>query len=165
MQVDFLQIVAHDAFRYGGLNSSAGEVYWRLLLDGPLTAREISDRTGVSRPSVFRGLARMSRLVDEATGEMFNLVKKDGKQWRAFPDIDLEQVARIVGTAGKRERQKKQHEEERRKWRKYLGAIRERKNNVKNACFPPCGCQPKDSRQSCEEHEVLDRGGDRKQLF
>ena len=45
-RIDFLQIIGHDAFRYGGgLNKSGAEVYWNLL-NGPKTAMELIDCTG-----------------------------------------------------------------------------------------------------------------------
>jgi hypothetical protein len=112
------QTLSMDVFRKGarkqGLGPSAREVYAELLDSGPLTVIELAERTGRSRRTVKRTLQRMSRItVDSLTGEIIQVVEKEGEKWHAL-EVDLETVARDVGTFGVGEKQKRQHERERR---------------------------------------------------
>lgn len=110
--MDYLSVAAHDAFRNGGLGKSAAEVYWFLCTYGPMTDRELSDRTGRSLRTVQRVLSIMSRMADTVTGEFISLVELDGQQWRGN-NVDLNHVAMIVGTAGTAKQQRAQHKRER----------------------------------------------------
>lgn len=103
---------AHDAFRYRGLGKTAAELY-AVLRDKPMTAGELAAATGRNLRTVFRNLARLARVVDIDTGEVFKLAEPgDGDTWRAV-DTDLAAVARAVGTAGVGERQRAKHAAER----------------------------------------------------
>jgi hypothetical protein len=110
----------HDAFRSRYLGKTAAEI-WALLQAGPLTAEEIAERTGRHFKTVKRNLARMRRIVDTVTGEVIaEMVTPDGDKWQACADVDLDDLAKFFGTAGKAERQKRQHAEERRIHRQSL---------------------------------------------
>jgi hypothetical protein len=108
MSNQYLEVVSHDAFRYGGgLNKSAGEVYFKLL-QGPMSAKELAACTGRNLRTVFRALDHMSRLVDAITGELVSMVYSDDGIWRAL-EVDLDHVAQIVGTSGKAKKQQEQY--------------------------------------------------------
>jgi hypothetical protein len=110
----------HDAFRGRYLGKSAAEI-WDLLQAGPLTAEEISERTGRHLKTVKRNLARMRRVVDTVTGEVIaEMVGLDGDKWHACADVDLDALAKFFCTAGKAARQKAQHARERREHRRKL---------------------------------------------
>lgn len=106
----------HDAFRYRGLGKSAAEL-WALLKNAPMTAGELAERSGRTVRTVYRNLAKLARIVDAHTGEVFRLVERgDGDTWRAL-DADFDAIAQAVGTAGVGERQRAKHERERAGWR------------------------------------------------
>lgn len=101
-----------DAFEYMGLGKSALLV-WQYLRQSPgMTRAELVRATGKSRDTVRRALARMSCLVDEASGEVLRLVEPDGERWHAL-EPELETVARVVGTAGAGQRRKDKHAKDR----------------------------------------------------
>jgi len=113
---DSLPPSAHDAFRFRGLGKTAAELL-ALLRERPMTATELSERSGRNVRTVYRNLARMGRIVDPITAEVFRLVEPgDGDTWKAL-DADLDAIARTIGTAGAGERQKAKHERERAGWR------------------------------------------------
>jgi predicted transcriptional regulator len=94
-----------DAFRRSGLGHSAFEVI-KALESGPLKAKEIVHRTGRHVQTVRKALLRLGR---------FGFVEKMNGRWRGKPlsGVDLEELARIVGTAGARKKQKERHRAER----------------------------------------------------
>jgi hypothetical protein len=94
-----------DAFRRGGLGHSAFEVI-KALESGQLKAKEIAQRTGRHVQTVRKALLRLGR---------FGCVEEVGGRWRGRPlsEINLEELARIVGTAGARKKQKERHRGER----------------------------------------------------
>jgi hypothetical protein len=118
-----LRQTQHDAFRARGLGKSAGEVWGALQQGGayvPLrgcTIAELAGRTGRHEDTVTRALERMAHIVDGATDEVVSMVERDGSKWRACNEVDLDAIARMVGTHGASERQRKQHAEERAKRR------------------------------------------------
>jgi len=121
---DYLEILRHDAFRYGGgLNKSAAEVYW-WLMQTPMTASSLIRKTGRSRTTVFRCLQRMSSVVDSRTGEIIAMVVNEKELWRLVPDIDLDRIALFVGTAGIGKRKQEQYRREQVDHRKSLLAGR-----------------------------------------
>ena len=123
-----LKLLGHDAFRFGGgLNKSAAEVYWTLLQES-LPAKEIINRTGRSRRTVFRALERMSNIIDFGTGEILHMVEKDGSCWRVV-ETDLNKIALLVGTAGKSRKQIEKHNSERQSHRRYLRFLKNHKAN------------------------------------
>jgi len=70
----------------------------------------------------------MARIVDAVTGEEVSLVVSEGKKWRAVLGVDLDHVARLLGTAGKGKREQERHAEERRRHRRALALGRHREN-------------------------------------
>jgi hypothetical protein len=60
----------------------------------------------------------MSEIIDPHTGEVIEMVSElEGGVWQAH-EVDLNQVARLVGTAGTAQRQRKMHEVERQQHRR-----------------------------------------------
>lgn len=103
-------LAAHDAFRWAGLGKASGEVYGTLLQTGVLTPSAIADATGRGERTVVRALARMIE---------FKMVEKVADGWRAVV-VDLDDVARELGTAGTLARQKFLHKLAREGWKDYL---------------------------------------------
>ena len=80
-EIRLIDIVSHDAFRFGGgLNKSGAIVYWHLCIE-PMNAKGLITKTGMSRRTVFRALRRMSKIVDIKTGEIIQMVTKVDKKW------------------------------------------------------------------------------------
>ena len=94
-----------DAFRQGGLGRSALEVL-RGLESGSLKAKELAQRTGRHVQTVRKALLRLRR---------FGCAEKVCGRWNGKPlsEINLEELARIVGTSGARKKQKERHRGER----------------------------------------------------
>lgn len=94
-----------DAFRQGGLGRSAFEVLYGLE-SGSLKAKELAQRTGRHVQTVRKALVRLRR---------FGCAAKMCGRWNGKPlsEINLEELARIVGTAGARKKQKERHRGER----------------------------------------------------
>jgi len=123
-------VMQHDAFRargYGqtfkasGLGKSSGMVFDELRRSEPLTVKELTERTGRARQTVWRVLSRMARVVDDSTGEILAMVEQDdGGKWRARDDVDLDRIAKALGTFGGNAEQKRRHAEERRAHRESL---------------------------------------------
>jgi len=111
--------LSHDAFRYGGLGKSAGEVY-AALQTSPASIDELAKVTGRHTKTITRAVDRMSKLADPLTGEYLPMVASDdGEIYHSLP-VDLDRIAHAVGTAGKGERQRKEHAKERRLHRRSL---------------------------------------------
>ena len=103
----------HDVFRYGGLGKSAGEIY-AVLQVNPATVDELARYTGRHVKTIERVLERLARLADPMTGEYFPMVTiNEEKKYSLLPS-DLNQIARMIGTSGKGEKQKHKHEKDRR---------------------------------------------------
>ncbi len=109
----------HDAFRTRN-GKTRREVWGALQNDEALTIAELAERALCHRDTIARALSRMAHIVDMATGEVISMVECDGDKWRAVSDVDLDAIARALGTAGASEKQKRQHAEERQKHRKKL---------------------------------------------
>lgn len=110
---DYLKILSHDAFRYGGgLNKSSAEVFWQLTQES-LTALQLIERTGRGKSTVFRSLKRMSKIEDTRTGEVITLVENLDGVWSAVSSVNLNRVALILGTAGIGKRKHQQYRRER----------------------------------------------------
>ncbi len=105
--------VAHDLFRRAGLGKVAFAV-WNVLQTENLTAKEIIAKTGRGGSAVNRALERMFRL------QMLGVdLSERGNVWRALENVDLDAIARELGTLGMGARQRKEHERQRaarRKW-------------------------------------------------
>jgi Bifunctional DNA primase/polymerase, N-terminal len=127
----------HDAFRargHGGtfkargLGKAAAMIFEELGKSDPLTVGEISERTGRHLSTVWRVLRRMSCIVDRDTGEILVMVSQvDSGKWRACDDVDLDRIAKALGTFGGNEWQRHKHERERAQHRERLkeGAARQ----------------------------------------
>lgn len=103
----------HDVFRYGGLGKSAGEIYAALQAK-PASAKELAEITGRSSKTIKRVLERMQKIVNRQTGEYLPMVTlNEDKKYYLLPS-DLTQIARVIGTFGKGEKQKLEHEKDRR---------------------------------------------------
>lgn len=64
---------------------------------------------------MFRALERMTNIVDFRTGEIINMVEKEGSLWHAR-EVDLDYIALLVGTAGIRRKQIEKHISQRRRF-------------------------------------------------
>jgi hypothetical protein len=103
--------MSHDVFRWSGLYKSAGEV-WCALQQKRATVEELANQTGRNEKTVIRALERMTGIIDSVKGEIVDMVEFDGKYWHAI-DVDLDLVAKLIGTSGDGQRQKEKHERER----------------------------------------------------
>lgn len=98
---------AHDVFRYSGLGKTAAAV-WDILKADTLTAREIIEKTGRGRLAVNRALERMFQL------QMIGMdLTEHGATWYALDSVNLDEIARHIGTYGKGARQKAEHKQQR----------------------------------------------------
>lgn len=96
-----------------GLGKSAGQV-WQVLQERPASVDELAEATGRHKKTIERAIARMLKIDDPLTGEFLPMVaSNDGKIFHAL-HVDLDRIARAVGTAGAGERQQKEHAKERR---------------------------------------------------
>lgn len=105
---------SHDAFRTvasrrgkGKRNGigNAGLQVWLLLQDGEAyDAETIAKRTG-------RGIKKLKKTLSI----MFavGMIERNGEKWKARRDVDLERVAKALGTSGAGERLRAQHRHER----------------------------------------------------
>jgi hypothetical protein len=114
-------VASHDVFRTRGGLGKVGLRLWQALTEhGAQTVDELTDRTGTPRRTVKRSLSLMARIVDTVTGEVAAVVNFDGEKWRALPAVDFDAVARILGTAGRGQRQRERHATERQDRRRDL---------------------------------------------
>jgi hypothetical protein len=105
--------MSHDVFRHGGLGKSAGQA-WQILQDNPAGIEELASATGRHPRTIERALVRMENVVDPFSGEYLPMVARDEHEmYRSLP-VDLDRIARAVGTAGAGERQHIEHAKERR---------------------------------------------------
>jgi hypothetical protein len=103
----------HDVFRHSGLGKSAGQV-WQVLRQYPASINELTEITGRHVKTIERALGRMSKLADPLTGECLPMVaSEDSKTYYSLP-VDLDRIARVIGTVGMAERQRSEHAKERR---------------------------------------------------
>ena len=109
--------IRHDAFRN---HRPAGEI-WAALQNGrKLTKLELAKRTGRHEDTIERELEWMANVTNCDSGDVIIMVETVGNKWRARSGVDLDAVARAVGTAGAAERQKQQHAAERARHREQL---------------------------------------------
>jgi hypothetical protein len=114
-------VASHDVFRTRGGLGKVGLRLWQALTEhGAQTVDELTDRTGTPRRTVKRSLSLMARIVDTVTGEVAAVVECHGEKWRALPAVDFDAVARILGTAGRGQRQRERHATERQDRRRDL---------------------------------------------
>lgn len=104
---------AHDVFRHVGLGKTAAAV-WDALQTDALTAKQLVAKTGRGRLAVNRALERMFQL------QMLGMdLTARGETWRALEHVNLDEIARDIGTYGTGTRQRLEHERQRaarRKW-------------------------------------------------
>ena len=103
---------SHDVFRWGGLGKS-GLQTWEAILESPKTIEELEEATGKCRKTIKRKLEKMSNLIDMRTGEIVSMVDFDGDKYSPVNNIDLDYIAKLLGTKGMGERQKARHDKER----------------------------------------------------
>ena len=114
-----LSLSSHEAF---WARKSWAEIYTTLQSES-LTVEELATRTGRHIKTIARNLNKMARIVDGGTGEIIKMVEQDdADKWRAVDGVDLDRIARILGTFGKAQRQHEQHARERREHRGRLNA-------------------------------------------
>ena len=119
---DYLRIISHDAFRFGGgLNKSSAEVYW-WLLQGSMSVDQLITKTGRSKRTIYRVLSRMAGLVDKWSGELVPMVESKNGFWYANLDVDLDRISLIIGTAGIGKWKERQYKLEQIKHRRELQA-------------------------------------------
>lgn len=119
--LEYIHLASHDAFRYRGLGKSALQVWYQLQTE-PLSIDELAAKTGRHRITIQSAVEKMSGIVDSWTGELVSMVEFDGDKWHACTDIDLDTIARLIGTSGKGAEQKKRHRAERKLHRRALAA-------------------------------------------
>ncbi len=98
---------SHDVFRQTGLGKTSSAV-WNALQAESLTAREIIAKTGRGRLAVNRALERMFQL------QMVGMdLTERGETWYALKNVDLDEIARQLGTWGAGARQRAEHARQR----------------------------------------------------
>lgn len=102
-----------DAFEYAALGRSARAVYAVLLQHGALHWRELVERTGRARATVFRALASLAA---------HGLAECDGAAWRGVErDADyLRGVAKAYGVDGRGARRAAEHKRQQAAYRRTL---------------------------------------------
>ena len=114
----FESVMAHDAFRYQGLGRTAG-VVWLELQECPLSVDDLVNKTGRHNSTILRALQRMSKIVDTTTGERIKMAEELDGKWYPI-EVNLDQIAGIIGTAGIAKRQHQKHIYERKIHRRSL---------------------------------------------
>ncbi len=119
------KFAVHDAFRNGGgkharnrLGRRAGEIY-ELIFENPLTLAEIVKATGARKETVTNALDKMHAFHNFGTGEVIEMVSKDGDKWYSNL-VDLDVIAAILRTYGATGRQKRGYQDERKAHRRRL---------------------------------------------
>lgn len=114
---------SHDVFRWKGLGKSAALVWHALNQKDSLTVAELEAITGKHQSTIRRRLKKMASIQDPVTGESIPMVveidQKGANRWRAL-DVDLEHVAKILGTEGTGDEQKLQHKREQTSFKKIM---------------------------------------------
>jgi DNA-binding MarR family transcriptional regulator len=103
---------SHDVFSYHGLTHRS-KIILEKLGDGPKTAGELALLTGISKKTVGRWLKRMSRIIDQQTGEIIYLVYQEGDKWFKVQTVDLDRAAEILNVAGIQKQRKRIHKQQR----------------------------------------------------
>ena len=67
----------------------------------------------------------MTGLIDSVTGEMIDMVWFDGNKWHK-KDVDLNNIAKLVGTSGKANLKRAKHLRERKDHKKSLLTVKKR---------------------------------------
>ncbi|MFC2063713.1 hypothetical protein ACFLXB_01275, partial [Chloroflexota bacterium] len=72
---------------------------------------------GRSRATIYRCLKRMTKIVDSYTGEIISLINNSNGIWSLNPDVDLDRISMILGTAGIGRKKREQYRKEQRNHR------------------------------------------------
>ncbi len=97
--------ISHDAFRWAGLGKSGAEVWEKLQTEEEATEKGLAEMTGRCKTTVRRRLVQMFSL---------GLVEPLGDGWwKAVPSVDLDELAGLLGTAGKGEHERQKHARQR----------------------------------------------------
>jgi hypothetical protein len=115
----------HDVFRYCGLGKSGAQIWIALRENGASSVSELVRITGRHRTTIARRLKQMSRIVDQITGEIVSMVEFDGITWHAI-DVNLDEVAWILGTAGMGRKQREKHRKQQIEYKDYLDSIKQK---------------------------------------
>lgn len=110
-----------DAFREMGLGRSGFEI-WTALHKRSMTAIELAAQTGRHIKTVRKTLRRMESISRWRGDEVLSLVVRDGIHWKPVENVDLDAIARTLGTYGAREKQELRHREQRLNNRRLLKA-------------------------------------------
>ncbi len=95
----------HDVFRWSGLGKTGADIYNALLELREATPQEIIQRTKRGRATIYKKLDRMEKL---------NMAERIGRgKWQAL-EVNLDIVAKMLGTSGQGEWQQQKHIQERR---------------------------------------------------
>lgn len=106
-------VLAHDLFCWHGMGKAAGFVY-AALLDKPGTVAELAERSGRVVSTVRRVLSKLAAIRDDATGEQYALVEEsEPGTWGIADGANMDKAARLLGVAGKGDKRKAKHEQER----------------------------------------------------
>lgn len=114
-------LASHDAFRNGGgrrgkgqarLGQRAGQIYQALTYQS-MTVQELHKATGASKKTIKRALKKMNKVIDRATGEIIEMVSRNGDVWCANL-VDLNLIAAIHDTYGATGKQREKYADERR---------------------------------------------------
>ncbi len=120
-------IIGHDLFCWHGMGKAAGFVY-AALLDEPGTVAELAERSGRAVSTVRRVLSKLAAIRDDATGEQCALVEESKPgTWEIADDADMDKAARLLGVAGKGDKRKVKHEQER---QRHAAALEPYKNGA-----------------------------------
>lgn len=113
----------HELFCHKGLGKSA-EIIWDLLLSEPRTEDGLIIMSGKHPRTIKKWLGIMSRIIDDRTGEIIQMVNQIGDYWHANTDTDLDRIAEIYQVSGRTKRLKILHQEERRQYKHYLEFVK-----------------------------------------
>ena len=102
----------HDVFCYQGLGKSS-KLIIEQLKNGPRTVKELVGLTGKTKPTVMKWLGRMSRIIDNWTGEIVPMVYEKDGIWFMVDKPDFDYIAQVLGVAGKQEERKRTHRRDR----------------------------------------------------
>ncbi len=107
-----MKLENHDSFRWGALNKSGYEIYFNLS-QKPMTVNELVEVTGRCKRTIEIKLKKMNRTINPLTREVFSMVEKVDNVWHLCDDIDLNEIAKILGSFSALAWQKLQHQKDR----------------------------------------------------
>ena len=84
-----------------------------------MTIDMLAETTGRTKRTITRNLNKMIGIINSLTGEIIDMVVWDGELW-SKRDVNLDHIAKILGTLGDGRRQLSRHLREREEHRKAL---------------------------------------------